>query len=796
MSEIAKSFRFRVALPGSTTVDSNVDWQETAGEDEGRISGFGEIGGQIVHPLRGGTTARPWSVTITDVDEVITARLADTDGRAHLLRRLADFSVSTDGGATWTVKATARIDDVVMTSDLAGFQFTMQDERLIERKTTIFKAGNSTHLLPPGLGAAWLDFQAAGAQSFQVNVVDSGADTTQYVHAGEAGNPDTDYFERVDADFLRILEEDVVDDPGDAQGNFETLRVNINGTDREIVSLNSSPSTRPIKVLQDRRTFSHFLVAGFADAEGFIRQCYFHMPGRDPSPELPLHIGGQAGIDPFTLVKNIYDGDYQDDSVSPPATVRYDTERFSAYDPTTNPEGLIDNPRFPKMHFRITGPENMAKWLDDNIYGPLGVTPFINEDGEVSPRLSRLPASDQLPDPVYLFEFSKSNTAGPAPGWGNRGRELVTVCEIEFEYAVAPVFELVLGRPSGFLGLPSSITKVPLPGGETSTFDLLTEKTQVLSHDHDRAVYHRETHKRTVRGIHREFARKKFARQYSADTFDLFGDGPVYTDVVGMSDADGVEAGDHAVLDLDSYPALQNQSRSGQRILQVLAKVEVAAGPMFECMELGPSLQPLTVPTITLSANSNDDHNAVDVQVSGLASGEGHEVHMAVAASEPAEGADDWQYLTIRGDANETFTVRDLPSGSTIWGRVRATAPNRIRSDWSTADSQATTALTAPSGLADISVAGDEATVQWVNGEADYDIVIELDGSFIARLPAGTTQYRFWDLDTSTGYTAGVKHVDDFGGESSTDTDGFTTTGTPTTLNRPYLLRVLAGGRV
>lgn len=799
MTAIKKSYRFRVHDAGTTTpTDLTVDWSETT-----RIAEVGQIGGQVVHPLRGRTSARPWTVTLVDVDEVITARLADSDGRAQLLRRLADLSVSTDDGSTWTVKQTARIDDVAIDGDdLSAVRFTMQDERLIERKTTIFKGGNSTRLLPPGLDAAWLDYQGARPASFQVIDVNAGNDTTELIYRGDLGNPDGDTFFRVADAIIQLMEDDVVDDPAPNQGNFETLRIHIEGTDYVPSAFNGSPATDPLKNVRDRGTLMHVTVAGYEDPGWpikFTRLAYFHMKSRDPSGDLPLHLGTQEGVDPFQLAKDIYDGTYQD--ATWPATVRYDSTVFSAYDPSTNPNGLIDNPRFPKMHFRITGPANMARWLEDHIYGPLGVVPFINAAGEVSPRIVTQPASDQIADPDNLPQLTPANVASPHPAWRNAGREIVTVVEYTFEYAVAPSYRVQLSQDpnnpaSGLFGslFGRGVRITPTEGGQDVGFDLLQSKSVVLTREIDRAQHHRDVHEVTVRGIHRVASRKSFADKFGRDLLDRFGDGPVYVEnLVGLSDSESRIEGEWVMVDMDTLPSLQNQSRSGSRIVQIIERVDEPGGPIFKLLEAGPHSQPLSTPSISLAASSNDPENAVDVTISGLGTGEGYEVHLTVGATEPDEEDPDWQYRHLSGSQNETVTVRRLPAGSTIWARVRATAPGRISSDWSTADSQATTAYTAPSALADSGVAGDVATISWTNGEADRDIVVTLDGAFVDRLPAGTEEYTFYGLDTSTSYTAGVKHVDDYGGESSLTTDGFTTTASPSLMQEPFQVRLMVG---
>lgn len=797
MSATVKSYRFRVYQ----TDDSTVAWTETV-----NLASVGEIGGQGVHPTKGQTTARPWTVEIVDVNEVVTARLADANGRAHLLRRLADISESTDGGATYTVLATARIDRIEMV-DVASFAFTMQDERSVERLTTIFKGSNTTRMLPPGPNSAWLNYQGAKKLAYDRSSVDAGNNTSTYAYGSFTQVDGSPYpageYPLMPEQAMALLENDIVDNPAAHAANFTALRANIDGTDRQVVEINGSPVTDPTKLLREesaRRVLS-FKVAGFQGTAGG-HQVYLHMQTRDPSPELPLHIGGQAGVDPFTLVKAIYDGTYQ--AAANPAEVRYESTRFTAYNASTNPHGLIDNPRFPKMHFRITGPANMAEWLEDNIYGPLGVVPFVNAAGEVSPRIALMPATDQVADPDTLPELTAANLGHPHPGWVNDGRELVTVVEVKFEYAAAPSFVRV--PAGGLFGGLLNDQRIATEGGRDSGLDLLAESSLVLVREHDRAATHRAVHEITVRGIHRPLDQRRFADKYALDFFERFGDGPIYTDAAPLSSASSPAEGAWVRLNLPgSYPALQNLSRTGVRVAQVMSKVYHPDGVRYELLEGGPNSQPFGAPSINLTANANDPENAIDCAVSGLETAGSYEVHLAVGASEPAESHSDWQYRHLRanvgaGQTSQTVTVRGLPAGSTIWGRARETGVGRISSSWSARDSQATTAFTAPSAVAESDLVGDAATITWTNGETAFDVMVDLiltsGGAQVkspVRLPAGATRYRFVGLTISTGYTARVWHADNYGGESTKATDTFTTTGTATTLPAMRGIAILVG---
>lgn len=761
MTAIAKLYRLRVATAGATAVAGNVDWETTS-----LIAEVPELGGQRVEALEARTSARPWSVLLDDAEEAVTAKLASAAGRYHMIGRLVDFSVSLDGGSTFTVLQTGRIDDISL-EGVVRYRIEVTDERQVERTSTIFGGKNTTRVAPSGLHAQWLHWHPGPAFRFVCVAVDEANERTRYDavgvgspedHRGLGNNPGGPLNQeglRLTKAAIALLEED----------DFATLRCNVDGTDRVVRRFNRDSPGQWTK-LRERGVIDSFEVEGFADpvGQGAVRSCYFHMPTHDPTPDIPRHIGGRLGIDPFQLAKDIYDGVYGG------GPVRYDSECFSAYDPESNPRGLIG--RFPKQWYRVDGPANMATWLQENVYTPLKVAPILNAAGEVAPVFVGQPDTAAIPDVDELPTFTASNSS-LHPTWNQRGRDQVTILRATFRHA----------RLAG-----------PLDEERDVALDGLVWQEYAHEVEHDNAANVRAPHEVTVTGQHRPGDFLHETRRMGREMFDRFGDGPVYSRVRTVAgELEDLIPGTWVAIDFDSYPAAQDQARGGTRIAQVLTRTVLPAGVEYELLEAGALAQPLGTPTVALATNSDDPHHAVNVTISGLGTGEGYELHLAVSTTEPDEESDAWTYRVLRGTGNETVTVSRLPSGSTIWGRARATAPGRISSDWSTADDASTTALTAPTAASVGDIEGGTATLSWTPGEADYDVVVDLDEVPEARLVAGSTEYRFEGLPPSTALEAGVKHVDDYGGESARASDDFNSGSTDDDVPDMQGIRILVG---
>ncbi len=151
----------------------------------------------------------------------------------------------------------------------------------------------------------------------------------------------------------------------DGETRYRNLNLHITGNStsdtfagdypvREIIIQDLVPiqNTRRLVVIDADRDLS---------VTSVTRRGYLYLRKAAPSDDLPLHVPSDTvfgfnldprfnfskGIHPFQLVKDIYDGQFQQTvatgttEVLTPRTVRYSTETLSTYDSTGNPNGLI-----------------------------------------------------------------------------------------------------------------------------------------------------------------------------------------------------------------------------------------------------------------------------------------------------------------------------------------------------------------------------------------------------------------------------------------------------------------------
>ena len=735
MSEITKLYRVQVYNPGSTSV-VEFTWDTQLGS-------VPIVGSQEARPLEGLVESRPWSFKVVDVNEAVTNQLGDA-GRANLLGRLVAIQADIDGAGFATI-AKGRLSSL-SEAQPGVYDCQVSDEGFVERGNTIFATTNTCRLYPPGLKARWSGIPAVSEFDDWLVAQVLGDDIALVVNRLPLSD-----------NILTLLRDDIKEDskPGGSSGgvgNFTLLRAKLNGTDRQVITFNhaiDSPDLIPEHPIgQSYRLWVSWPSSGLS--RGDRVSGHLHIDGIEPSETVPLHIGGIVGVDPMQLIKDIYDLTYGGDEV-----VRYDSTQFTA---------MIGHALLPSMWFRITGPVNMAEFVGA-IYKAIGVVPFINAEGEIDPQFIRL---QQNVNPASLTTIGPSE-ATSAPTWDHSIGDLVTA--VRFPYRQGSFLADIYIRTTEDRTWPAD------------RYGFEKEVVQEFTHDN---IADLGRHEITIplAGLPNFGTVERHGRALSQDIFDRFGDGPIegHFDTLATIDE---EAGAWAVFSGLPYPSPENNDRGDARVIQIMNREVRPVGFRYRYLDGGPNSAILVAPTVAIALNGTRPKFAVDVTISALPAGTTYELQLKL-------GSLPWEFFR-KGTANETIVVQNLPSGTTIQARARTVDPQRIRSAFSTAVSQATTALTAPSGLA-TNVTGRTVTLTWTNGEANEAIDITLDGVGVLNNPlkAGTTRYVFTGLAASTLFTLGVKHVDRYGGESTltTDTD---TTSTAQTLAALRALTIIQG---
>ena len=744
MSEITRVYQFRIFNAAGDGV------QYTFGDDD--LIGTPRFGWGTPRPLSGKIEDIPSVVRVIDTSEQITAILADAGGRTVLMGRIGEIRINESGGGLTTVTK-GRVTGIFQSSQVSAYDFHISNERWLEQ-AEVFDSGATTQIMPPGLVTAWEDIPAATKLELQVtDVIDVDRVIFIVLTPSLMGSTTSNWLW---GDIKRQSPQ---------KGNFLLTRLFASGADREIITFTSDPdaddrsSHNPLGVLsspaQGGDALAVFEMTVYWPGHGLnvddeIDGAYVYAPGAPADEDKPIHVGGTGGQDPFDWIKDQYDA----------IGVRYEAAAFTAWNAGANPNGLIANPLIPPMFIRATEPTTLRMQVE-RICRTFGVVPFLNSLGEVAPRFVLMPHDVA---PGGLTEVTAAIATRPHPTWGQQTINMVTVCR--------PTFSSyrVIGRNE-------------ILENSNEPLDRIRHTIRTLRDiDHDRlSSLKAHVYKMDLTLIntlqHAEF----LAAQMSRELFDRYGDGAIQGQLEALSGASSIEPGDFIRLTVASYPNMEIQARGGTRIVQIMGR-ETRISRTFGYMDAGANAQPLTAPGVAIAQTAGDTNHSVNVTISGLTAGARYQLQLKGATPD---------YVTVaEGSANETITISEMPSGTTIDARARETKANTIRSAWSAPVSQATASLAAPTNAVVGSIVGDRAQATWTDNEPTYNAEVFLNGTQLAILEPGTTIYNLTKLTASTNYNApgfAVRYLDRYGGVSASDDDDFSTTGVNTTLSVPFV---------
>lgn len=812
MSAISRDYRLRIYQEGSDSVVEFTFQQEIAEPPN--------VPGQTARPESGSVESVPWAVSLVDRNKAVSSTLGDSSsGRMTYHGRVADLSHRTNEG-TWVVIATGRVSDVTE-PQRGSYQVQVEDERMVERETDIFQVTDTMNLVPTGLLFPYGDVSAVSACTATVEWIQTlgGRDYISLVINCRV-NSNT---------VLAHLINDLKADPIPAlsgganhdQGNFEATRIYVDGAEREILSFDFrftpvpglGPATEgwpgitwveSLKRMRSEdtghRTIRLWIPVGDSDSGDNtwptsppsvgdeFTDCKIYPVGLRPSKNFPLHLGvGDAAhtygttdgkIHPFELLERLYTQ----------AGVRFDATAMQA---------LQDDPRYQPCEYRITKqPDNLAQWAEEHIYKPWQVLPFIGVDGELEPKSIALPGGDTF-DPDALFEFTEHNMAGGGPTWHSPGREAKNVVIGSFKSEQRP--------PAGLVGWMISVTG-GLPEGPA---DYIEEHEDEVEVEHDNvATVQRREHRVAFHGMHTRQEAEVLINRYARDLFSLYGDGPQQGKIQGLQDTISVVPGQWVKVTSSNAPNLAATSgRGGTRLALILNRGWSPAGPDFEILDAGADVQVLSTPTISSVVNGPRPEHSQTIAYTGLpgvGTTDWGYLEYAVSVGEPAATSPLWRLSKIIiGSASGSVTGYSLPSGSSIWWRLRAATPYRVRSSWSTAVNQTTASLSAPTGLSITNITARSADVSWTVGEDEYPVEVLVDSIPCEVLPEGSTETEVRGFEPSTDYTVQVRHIDPMEqpagiarGASSLlgTTDNLTTIASANAWPAPHIVLVLPPG--
>lgn len=821
-----KRWRVNIYTPQSTSLSTtNVYYRTTV------LGGPVTVRGPILRPLLGRSEAQPWTVDLLDDGSSFTAKLADSTGRLVMLGRICSVERNL-GGAGFAFQGAGRITDIQLGQDpdIAYYRLTIEDERRVERQTTIFNSTNTTRLYPGGPHTAFAFIGAPPKGTITVlyrstlnakwAYVSFRMDTVRTMQDATVNLIRDDLKDIPMANALSSADPNSAVTNSSRSGNFKNLRLRVGTRDYGIISLGDAvytvaPGVRHRPSVDFLKNLDTYKQPGTAlqcwvwatSSQLSLGQSYscafLHAFGMPPSPSVPLHIGSSIGLHPITVLRRITANNYT--APSSGSTNRGMKPRYS-----TAALDVLAATAMPGVNFRIVSAAIEADWLEANIFQPFLIAPVVDQQGRVAPVSMRLPNSTT----VITKTLSGANVRRPYPTWDHIGREQVTQIRIvtdrlhvfdqashdylasrnrldnSIQYgadllAVTPTTLVVmLDRSSNFGIRPMTIRAAGVhPPTDIGGFQ------QILPTVYDGGNVLAPTLKR-------------YAAWVIRDIFDRFGDGPTVARVLALTTAENISAGDWVKVQVPQYPNAPNRIRGGTLVGQVEQRDDTPAGPEYQVRYAGPSLSAPAAPTLTLSTSTSDPKHQLYVSVNNKV---GWRAELIASTVSPSSASSAWVGIAS-GNTTKKTLLGQLPAGKTFWARAAVAQPGRLRSAWSVSTKKTTQILSPPTAIVSTTVKKTFFTGTWTPGEADppfTDVHVDTSTTAIlgssnryARLSEpGAARLKVENLASKTKYLFAVRHADMYGGYSAAAKAAITTSsGASTGCPPPLGIVVLLGG--
>lgn len=684
MSSADRLYRVRVAAAGEDEVtDLTVEFTLTVSD----LHGVPVVTTQIVHPMQGKAESRPFSIEVLDTDAGLLANLTSSE-RWDALGRILDVQFSDNAGVDWTTYGTGRISGLSESDGPGKFLIEVSDEGWKARKSKIFEVADTTQLWPHGIKARWGEYGAA-VPADGTRVASNG-DLYRIKLVANEGRPLARHIfpalqRFVDRD-MKGTEERVYSAPeatAAGAGNFETLRLNYDGIDFEVVSLGpigtqndlvSGLENPVIEAGADASVTIHVRIFSTtlppATGKGFL-----HAPTAEPSEDNPLHVGLADAAHTWGIADV---GDLLPQEIHPATLTRiYWDETGQVYDNVAL-TALENDTSFRAIAPRITEtPKNPDAWFHKHVWGPSMMAVLVSGDGKRRLVDMRQP-QDEDPNllPVIDASSAKKNT------WRLLGREAVN----SVTWKLLELFEndQLVGRAQQDASADGIIATVvergPFEGDTIGTLG-----TRSLTIEAPALHLYRET---PFTNRHR--GRERFPEVQSEELFGIFQDGAWRGSVeVGRTLAETLEEGDLALLDQDSLkgPNPQTEARTGKRVVRILTMERHPAHAVTTYLDLGKDAQPLAAPTISVAQDAGDPE-VVNVTVSNIPVGA--QAIVAFGYSDSATLPTEWSFLRVTG-AGKTYVFRDAAGEAWAHARAKSIARGRISSPWASGNVQLNT---------------------------------------------------------------------------------------------------------
>ena len=512
-----------------------------------------------------------------------------------------------------------------------------------------------------------------------------------------------------------------------------------------------------------------------------------------PTRELPLLI---TDVHHVQLWKDILDGHYSrlDPTAGTPLrTVAANSAAFTA---------LIADSTIPTGRFVIEKASKANRWIENHICKPCNLGYYLNADGEVVPVDLRMPTSVGGIPALVNADLDATD-----PGdWGTD--RATAISGIKAKYYIDNRLEQdeIKDSPDLIPDIPpyriesrdDFIHLVDFGGPALGERELVIDAIgfRASVNERHRGRNRRDWIKAALLGVCEQL-RGPYGRGAAVATFAF----RRTTNVLNCW------PGTWRIATLDPMPDPDDHDRGGSRLVLCLGREE--AGPIIRLTLLDAAVNVVSDdPTLgTLAQGTITEHEAT---MALTLNGDDHAVRLEVAITDtsvgtrPVVGSELWNFDT-RVTADGTATLRNLPSNSRIWLRGRSEPAEgdemKLPSDWvfpttPGAGYITTDAIAAPTSAAVGSLTATTGVLTWTNGNANYPIEILLKtgtapaswvrADRIGMAGPGVASYTLIGLDgPSEQHTAGVRHIDSYGGVSAVDNDTFSTLTTTPDCPRP-----------
>lgn len=464
---------------------------------------------------------------------------------------------------------------------------------------------------------------------------------------------------------------------------------------------------------------------------------------------------------------------------------------------------MIADPSWPKVRGVITARDRRTKFIQDQICRPFNMGYYINGAGKLVPIDMRLPSA--LGSPVTLFD---TDLDGAQPlSWGHSRSSVIT--EVEYTYYNEEQQGVELARQDVEMIIPLEVATytiwVELPNAASSIVKDIANKFRKLYDNPDLGDKLHSVDAKLLRFTKNESSPGGGRKRANIEAeLEKAADHLVFPFISGATEIKvrcrrttnvlSCQVGSWRLLDLDGLPDPATNRRGGVRLVRCVERSEegVAINLMF--LDAGPFIT-ATAPVLgALAQSALTPKHRVTAVCTVNAAGDLMALEYALTATSvgtaPVETSDLWQRAAVLASSG-TFIIDNLPSNTRVWVRLRSepvilVKSPKLPSAWTFStgtDFVDTAALSPPTAFSVPSPGTTNATAQWTIGDADYGIEVLLDQAtsgtwvpqHVAFIPVGSVQYPFEGLTANTIHTAGVRHVDPFGGVSTIALAQFTT---------------------